>query len=250
MRSINLKNKFENKFYKNIYFLFFFSQSPTIVSVGSFAADNSLGKFPTCCSSICFKINAFYYSRTPYCACCPEILGIEKLIPFKSRTHNIPNVYEARYHDIGLVKLKTAIVITSYVHPAILPQSWYFSPQNMITVEFCTITQHEIDEPPYFHAKIMSSSKCVQYFEKHQSIYLPDGFMPKLQHCANVSRIEEVCDHGSVMVNRQSSVYETPMFVIHGISSFVDTGEENSDKVVVYTRVSNYLNWIEKKVWG
>lgn len=124
-----------------------------------------------------------FSSRVSQCACCQQLIGIKQLISYAQDDNSY-------YDDIGLVELEFAIIFTSYIYPAILPQSWYYPIRNLTTTQFCrdNPTKHD-------HAVTMMNSRdCTEYFKLKNIPRFDEGFYGELQYCARLKWSENFCE--------------------------------------------------------
>lgn len=154
------------------------------------------------------------------------------------------------YNDIGLLRLDRGVKFNNFVRPACL---W---PKDEIEMRAKTIatgwgvtkfgSKQKTDDLQKVSLSLFSFDECRRLYGKHKKI--PLGIL-KSQLCAG-SRTgkQDTCQGDSggpiqIMAQGNSCVY----YVI-GITSFGKSCAV-SNAPGVYTKVSYYLNWIERVVW-
>ncbi|KAF2901355.1 hypothetical protein ILUMI_04830 [Ignelater luminosus] len=158
----------------------------------------------------------------------------------------------SRYNDIGLVKLGRDAILDSYVRPACLD----IQPTiNLNTNPIATGWGHTGLYSPSSKALLkvtleyFDQEKCNTSYKSNIGISLRKGIVPTTQLCAGSHNdTKDACqgDSGGPLQVYSEDVY--CMYTIVGITSFGKTcGVANIPGV--YTRVYNYIEWIESIVW-
>nr|XP_022908284.1 serine protease snake-like [Onthophagus taurus] len=154
---------------------------------------------------------------------------------------------ESFYHDIALIKLDRPVIYTRYVKPACL-QSKFELENNNLTItgwgalEFGGQSHSYLQKAPL---RSLPAENCARSLPKQAK--LANGFDEELQICGgDLETMVDACqgDSGGPM---QLKIQELPqMYRIAGVTSF---GNNCGLVPGVYTRVSNYISWIESVVW-
>lgn len=164
-----------------------------------------------------------------------------------------PNYNSAtKYNDIALFKLKMSVKFSPYVRPACL------NIQNEIKGKFGIATgfgklaygaKNSSKDLMKVQLEIIPNNKCEGYFKEKMQKTLENG-VKKEMICAGVlSGGKDTCqgDSGGPFQNVLDEPY--CMYNIIGVTSFGKfCGYANSP--AIYTRVSEYIQWIESVVWN
>lgn len=163
-------------------------------------------------------------------------VGIESI-----HVHPNYNVTE-RYNDISLIKLNTTIIYNDLISPICLPKKdSYIFPGERLTVsgwglksysELAT-TKQKVELP------VVATSECSIAFQKVMKI--------KKQFCAGGESGKDACAGDSGAPLMKLSTEKIPRWSIEGIVSF-GIGCGLSGRYGVYTKVSEYLEWIHNTV--
>lgn len=156
----------------------------------------------------------------------------------------------AEYHDIALLQLKTNVVFNKWVRPCCLP---YSLPDTGIDnnatatgwghVEWAGDTSNDLLKVTL---KLIPQEKCNDSYATSQDYKLPRGIVADWQLCAGSSG-KDTCqgDSGGPLVVLNNDYY--CMYSLIGITS---TGKDCGGAAPgIYTRVYNYISWIESIVW-
>lgn len=166
-----------------------------------------------------------------------------------------PNyVKPAHYNDISLFELNTTVKMSVYVRPACLHTSMTDLPAGTkasITGwgKTDTIARNLInDKLLKASVGIIDEQACAKTYSTLGSSRLPRGFDKNSMLCAgDLLTGNDTCqgDSGGPIQTIQSVC----MWNIIGITSFGPAVCGNEEDPAVYTRVANYLNWIQSIVW-
>jgi secreted trypsin-like serine protease len=182
----------------------------------------------------------------------PQEFRVKRVIKHESYTA------KANYYDIGLIEMDGEARFTKFVRPACLWQEIQFPGQTATAtgwgmLEYLGPKSEELQK---VSLTLMQNRDCNPYFSHiiKYSEKLKQGIVDS-QVCAAAiegGRLvggKDTCqgDSGGPL---QITLKDNPcIFYIVGLTSFSAVGcaEENSPGV--YTRVSEYIDWIESKVW-
>ncbi|XP_017783265.1 PREDICTED: serine protease snake-like [Nicrophorus vespilloides] len=167
----------------------------------------------------------------------PQMFEVKRILKhpkYRSSSH---------YHDIALIELDKTVKFTSYTEPACLntPIS-NRSNDNFIAIGWghTSFGGDTSDVLQKVELKEKTNDECNQRYKTNRK--LQSGIVHDWQLCANAPN-RDTCqgDSGGPL-----SIKEEKYHVVHGITSF---GKACGVAPGVYTRVSNYVGWIEDNVW-
>ncbi|KAJ3665167.1 hypothetical protein Zmor_000677 [Zophobas morio] len=179
----------------------------------------------------------------------PQDLPIEEF--YTHPTYKAPSVY----HDIALIKVKRPIVFDFFTQPACLHLNRNI-PTTVLQVAGWGKTDFYGDSSSHLmkaNITLVSSKECSERFPVHR-LRMKSGIIDEMHICAGDASGRDTCpgdSGGPLYFQREcgSSCDILPHFVVVGVTSFgKGCGSEHS--IGVYTRVSSYVPWIEKIVWG
>jgi secreted trypsin-like serine protease len=176
-------------------------------------------------------------------------LNILKLIPHPQY------MYPSNYHDIALIKLEKPAKMNSYARPACLYSKPEISFERAIATGWGDVTLDggvSNGDLRKVTLKLVDNDSCNSSYIYHISKKkLKNGIVKYTQLCAgskSEKKIEDTCfgDSGGPLqiYHVDDGIY--CMYDIIGVTSF---GKSCSGESGVYTRVSNYVKWIEDIVW-
>ncbi|KAG5871973.1 Serine protease snake [Gonioctena quinquepunctata] len=158
----------------------------------------------------------------------------------------------SKYHDIGLVELDRPINQTEYVSMACLDTVRYHEEIAMIATGWGR-TEFQGDSSSFLlkaKLNIKSHDSCRQTYNSTSTSQLPQGILDDMMICAGNNE-KDTCQGdsgGPLQLSNPSISNSIEVYNIIGITSF-GKGCGLSNAPGVYTRVFNYLDWIEKTVW-
>ncbi|XP_017783437.1 PREDICTED: serine protease snake-like [Nicrophorus vespilloides] len=152
----------------------------------------------------------------------------------------------SKYHDIALIELDRAAVITEFVQPACLYINLNTSHSILIATGWGLLSFQgkTADHLQKLYLHHVNNSDCKKAYDVNHRV-LSEGIHEQYQICAGYPR-RDTCqgNFGGPLqsFNRFGS------FNIHGVMSF---GKACllTNSPGVYTRVANYIDWIEPIVW-
>ncbi|XP_017783435.1 PREDICTED: serine protease snake-like [Nicrophorus vespilloides] len=151
----------------------------------------------------------------------------------------------SKYHDIALIELDHSVKITEDVIPACLNLAKSNPVQYAATgwglLSFQGVAPDHLQKLVLNH---VNNTECNKHFEVNART-LKRGIMENRQICAGYPG-RDTCqgDSGGPLQTKN----ELGVFFIHGVTAFGKPCLLTSSPGV-YTRVSNYLRWIEESVW-
>ncbi|KAG5882467.1 hypothetical protein JTB14_014181 [Gonioctena quinquepunctata] len=176
----------------------------------------------------------------------PQLLSIKRSIPhpeFES---------PSRYHDIALFELEKEAKWTLFVAPACLDTLRIHEEKQMIATGWGR-TEFSGDYSNHLlkiNLDLVSINVCQTYFSSIDRSALSHGIDDELQICAGGGPVQDTCQGDSGGPLQRISPHRTTakVYVIVGVTSFGKAcGISKSPSI--YTRVYNYLTWIERIVW-
>jgi secreted trypsin-like serine protease len=165
---------------------------------------------------------------------------------------------KSKYYDIGLIELDGEVTFTKYVRPACLWQEMKIPSETAIATGWGRLEHlgSVSDELQGVSLTVMQNHDCQPYYAHitNHTNQLKQGIVDG-QLCAaaveegRLVKGKDTCqgDSGGPL---QITLEDNPcVHYIVGVTSFslAGCGEENSPGA--YTRVSEYIDWIESKVW-
>jgi secreted trypsin-like serine protease len=182
----------------------------------------------------------------------PQELGVKKFMKHKRYSS------QSKYHDIGLIKLEGEVRFTKFVRPACLWPDFQIPSQTAVAtgwgmLEFLGSASDELQE---VSLTLMQNRDCDPYFA-HITKYtdtLKRGIVDG-QLCAAAiegGRLvggKDTCqgDSGGPL---QITLEDNPcVHYVVGVTSFSSIGCGGENSPGAYSRVSEYIDWIESKVW-
>ncbi|KAB0801689.1 hypothetical protein PPYR_03875 [Photinus pyralis] len=159
----------------------------------------------------------------------------------------------SQYNDIALLKLNRKVRLNSYARPACLHTNMNIPVLKAVAsgwgkVGFSSdVSKHLLKVTLEF----FTNPECNSTYRNNIGMRLRNGIMETTQVCAgHHTEAKDTCqgDSGGPLqiVNPDPNIY--CMYSIVGVTSFGKAcGVANLPGV--YTRVSNYVDWIEKIVW-
>ncbi|XP_050305676.1 venom protease-like [Anthonomus grandis grandis] len=161
----------------------------------------------------------------------------------------------AHYHDIALVKLEKKVNLNTWVRPACLHTSSQSPWTNVIATGWGR-TEYAGDESTELLRVVLelyNQTWCNRVFKRETgSDKLRNGIVDEQMICAgHSSEIRDTCqgDSGGPLQAYRTGENMSCMYDIIGITSFGKACGLAVNIPGVYTRVSNYLKWIEDNVW-
>ncbi|XP_066151882.1 venom protease-like [Euwallacea fornicatus] len=157
------------------------------------------------------------------------------------------------YHDIGLIELKNKVKFSDYIGPICLHQTSNVSTNFAIATGWGATafggsnSSHLIE----VSLNLVNNKDCNVYYRNRHLHKALQGILDETQICAGGNDGKDTCqgDSGGPLqiINRKSDL-KTATFDLIGITSF-GIGCALGKAPGVYTRISYYLDWIEKIVW-
>ncbi|XP_055636299.1 serine protease snake-like [Toxorhynchites rutilus septentrionalis] len=173
----------------------------------------------------------------------PEDYNIAELIPHPEYRQI------SQYNDIALLKLDRKVIFSPYIRPICLPLTGTLTNKRAIATGWGTIGYSEATSPILLKVVLdmFGYDECAQQFEVNRK--LKDGLQEKSQICAGSrNSSKDTCqgDSGGPLQIYNDNVYCT--YTIIGITSFGKyCGLAGSPGV--YTRVYEYISWIENLIF-
>jgi V8-like Glu-specific endopeptidase len=165
---------------------------------------------------------------------------------------------KTNYYDIGLIELDGEARFTKFVRPACLWQEMNIPSQTAIATGWGMLEYlgSQSDELQKVSLTLMQNRDCnphfkhiIQYTEKLKQGILDSQVCAAAIEGGRLVGGKDTCqgDSGGPL---QITLKDPCVFYVVGLTSFAAAGcgEENSPGV--YTRVSEYIDWIESKVWS
>ncbi|XP_017783436.1 PREDICTED: venom protease-like [Nicrophorus vespilloides] len=165
-----------------------------------------------------------------------------------SKTYKHP-LYKrpSKYHDIALIVLDRLAVITDFVLPACLNINMNTSNNRLITTGWGLVpfSGIEVDHLQKLNLHHVNNSDCKKAYDVNHRT-LSEGIHEQYQICAGYQG-KDICqgNSGGPLQSRT----RLGNFYIHGVTSFGNACRLTKSSGV-YTRVANYIDWIESIVWA
>ncbi|XP_053696866.1 venom protease-like [Sabethes cyaneus] len=174
----------------------------------------------------------------------PEDFGVAELIPHPEYKQT------SQYNDIALIKLDRKVIFSPYIRPICLPTKADFNNNRAIATGWGTIGYGEGTSAILLKVvlEMFTYDECDSQFEANRR--LKDGIQRESQLCAGSrNSSKDTCQGdsgGPLQIYNDENVYCT--YTIIGITSFGKyCGLAGSPGV--YTRVYQYISWIENLVF-
>ncbi|KAL3290218.1 hypothetical protein HHI36_023577 [Cryptolaemus montrouzieri] len=186
-------------------------------------------------------------------------LGSTDLTKFDTRQadHRIANIiahpnytFPQGYNDIALIKLRSKVTFTEYIRPACLYTSYSEPPPQCIATGFgkeefaaADITNKLMKVA----LNIYNNSKCARTFANENRVY-PRGIVSTMICAGEINGGRDTCQGdsgGPLLVTEKRN--HCKFYLIGITSTGKSCGEVNTP--AIYTKVSEYLSWIEDIVW-
>jgi secreted trypsin-like serine protease len=165
---------------------------------------------------------------------------------------------KAKYYDIGLIELDGEARLTKSVRPACLWQEMQFPSQTATATGWGNLEYlgPQSEELQKVSLTLMQNRDCRRYLThivKYTDI-LKQGLVDS-QLCAaaieggRLGGGKDTCQGdsgGPLQITLKGSSY---IFYLVGLTSFAPAGCGDENSPGVYTRVSEYIDWIESRVW-
>ena len=152
-----------------------------------------------------------------------------------------------KYNDIALIKLTRDVTFTPYIRPACLPlpNDDVKDGNRTIAIGQGAPAQSEQNANVLYKVTldVLSNSVCSTYYRKFKKI--PRGALPT-QICAGSDKGRDTCGGDSGGPLQIVDWDNSCTYYIVGVTSF---GKACGGKAAIYTRVSSYMDWIERTVW-
>ncbi|XP_070509258.1 melanization protease 1-like [Chironomus tepperi] len=155
------------------------------------------------------------------------------------------------YNDIALLKLQRNVKFTKWIYPICLPfasdsATSDYTGQNLEVAGYGR-TETETSSPVKQRLDLdgVKTSQCQQYYNTRR-IKLADS-----QLCAGGEKDKDSCNGdsgGPLMKYGTFPNAVTPYYMLVGVVSFGPTNCGTKDAPGVYTRVTEYMDWIEDKI--
>ncbi|XP_055708950.1 uncharacterized protein LOC129805183 [Phlebotomus papatasi] len=175
----------------------------------------------------------------------PENVRIKRHVPFPEYTRR------TQYNDLALLELERKVTFNPYVRPACLFTQFNTETDKAIAtgwgrVEWAGDTSSNLLKVTL---ELFTHQECNKSFEFNINRKLSKGIVDESQLCAGShSEEKDTCegDSGGPLQIYNNNVY--CMYNIIGVTSF-GKGCGSVGQPGVYTRISNYLDWIEEVTW-
>ncbi|XP_059611814.1 uncharacterized protein LOC132258500 [Phlebotomus argentipes] len=175
----------------------------------------------------------------------PENVRIKRPIPFPTY------VRRTQYNDLALLELERAVKLSPYVRPACLYTEYKTNTEKAIAtgwgrVEWAGDTSSNLLKVTL---ELFTHRECNTSFQYDINRKLSKGIVDESQLCAGShSEEKDTCEGDS---GGPLQIYNNDVFCMYnviGVTSF-GKGCGAVNQPGVYTRVSNYIDWIEQQVW-
>ncbi|XP_055312102.1 serine protease snake-like [Sitodiplosis mosellana] len=158
----------------------------------------------------------------------------------------------AKYFDIALVKMGVRVTFNPYRRPACLPHAYDTGTGKAIAtgwgrIDFRGPSSQVLQK---VILELFTEDECnATYLDAARTTQLRYGILPAQQFCAGShTEKKDTCQGDSGGPLQTFHPYVKCMYTIAGITSFAkQCGDLNAPGV--YTRVYNFLDWIENIVW-
>ncbi|KAB0801690.1 hypothetical protein PPYR_03881 [Photinus pyralis] len=160
----------------------------------------------------------------------------------------------SNYHDIGLVKLNRKVNLNSYARPACLHTNFEIPVKKAVAAGWGKVgfTDGGSDDLLKVTLEFFTHAECNRTYRANIGMRLRKGIDDSSQVCTGHHELSrDTCqgDSGGPLLIINSDPNVRCMYSIVGITSF-GRGCGAIGIPGVYTRVSNYVGWIEQNVWS
>lgn len=174
----------------------------------------------------------------------PFDYSVKRYFPYPSYDNKLD------YNDIGLIQVNGVVTLSEYVVPACLPLTSGNEFINFLAVGWGSTDFFKDSENSLMKVTLdqYSGLKCNEFTSVISSF--PRGLDESTQLCAGSPERKDTCkgDSGGPLLQYHNQF--KCMFQVVGVTS---TGVGNCgvpNVPGIYTRVYNYIDWIEQIVWG
>ncbi|XP_018578841.1 serine protease snake-like [Anoplophora glabripennis] len=156
--------------------------------------------------------------------------------------------FPLKYHDLALIKTKQTVEFTKFIRPACLyTEKFIEQPSGVATGWGKTDFAAEIsDRLMKVTLNIYHNSECTKIY--HKSKDLPRGVVSNMLCAGDLRGGKDTCQGdsgGPLLITKAGNQCK---FYVIGVTSFGKScGQVNT--TAVYTKVSSYVDWIEKTIW-
>ncbi|KAF7398463.1 hypothetical protein HZH66_006360 [Vespula vulgaris] len=157
----------------------------------------------------------------------------------------------SQYHDIALFKLEANVKFNAYVRPACLQTTLPDAPENKATATGWGLVDWQdetgSDNLLKVTLNIVPQSSCNESFNDGIDIQLLRGIVSDWQLCAGgLGRDTCQGDSGGPLV-----IFNEEHYCMYNIIGVTSLGRLCGTNIPgVYTRVYNYIPWLESVIWG
>lgn len=157
----------------------------------------------------------------------------------------------AKYNDVALVRLSRAVRLSKHVTPACLASSATTQPPRAVATGWGHTEQggQQSERLMKVTLTLVPNAVCARYYEKVPERYLPRGILTSMMCAGEREGKKDACqgDSGGPLQIPRSD--KSCLYDIIGVTSF-GKGCANPNSPGVYTRISQFVPWIEGIVWN
>ncbi|XP_018562098.1 serine protease snake-like isoform X2 [Anoplophora glabripennis] len=159
----------------------------------------------------------------------------------------------AKYHDIALLELNREVNFNEYASPACLTTEIELNQTSLIATGwgktgFTDSSSNfllKVDLDPVPH------QQCIEKYGKQSKKDLPNGIVHDFQICAGTVKDKDTCQGdsgGPLQFKNEDRSFRVNVHNVIGVTSF-GKACALSGAPGIYTRISNYIPWIEGIAW-
>ncbi|GLV39372.1 snake [Carabus blaptoides fortunei] len=154
-----------------------------------------------------------------------------------------------KYHDIGLIRMSRPVDFNKFIHPACLWTKFIVNQNKTIATGWghTEYAGKRSDILQKVALDIIENNKCGTFYNDVQR-QLPRGVQSTMMCAGSLEGSKDTCQGDSGGPIQITNHENQCLFYIVGITSF-GKGCGSANSPAVYTRVSEYLDWIENTVW-